>query len=96
MNIHEIAAVFVSYVLQSGLLLTVGLIAPRPFLVESATYDCIFPIKATELSIERAKAVYAVFGARDQVEVDFFEGRHEISGRRSYGFLTKKLRSERC
>ncbi len=74
----------------------VGLIAPRPFLVESATYDCIFPIEATELSIERAKAVYDVFGARDQVEVDFFEGRHEISGRRSYDFLTEKLRLERC
>lgn len=72
----------------------VGLIAPRPFLVESATYDCIFPLEATKMSIERAKTVYEVFGARAQVEADFFEGRHEISGRRAYGFLMEKLQLE--
>jgi dienelactone hydrolase len=69
----------------------VGLIAPRPLLVESGSYDEIFPTAATHASFERAKQVYAVFGAQDQVEADFFEGRHTISGRRAYDFLLEKL-----
>jgi len=69
----------------------VGLIAPRPLLVESGNYDEIFPVKATKTSLEKAKAVYDVYGARGQVEADFFEGRHQISGRRAYDFLMEKL-----
>jgi dienelactone hydrolase len=69
----------------------VGLIAPRPLLVEAGTYDCNFPFDATKMSVERARDVYQVFDARDQVEADFFEGRHEISGRRAYEFLVEKL-----
>jgi dienelactone hydrolase len=69
----------------------VGLIAPRPLLVESATRDPIFPTEATQRSIEAAKKVYDLFGAGDQVEADYFEGRHEISGRKAYDFLADKL-----
>ncbi|HUV89695.1 MAG TPA: acetylxylan esterase, partial [Anaerolineae bacterium] len=69
----------------------VGLLAPRPMLVEAATYDVIFPLAAVKKSVERAREVYDVFGARDQVETDIFEGRHEISGRRAYDFLWDKL-----
>ena len=69
----------------------VGLLAPRPLLVEAATYDVIFPLAAVKKSVERAREVYDVFGARDQVETDIFEGRHEISGRRAYDFLWEKL-----
>jgi hypothetical protein len=69
----------------------VGLIAPRPMLVESATRDPIFPTEATKRSVEAAKKVYALFGAGDQVETDYFEGRHEISGRKAYDFLADKL-----
>ena len=69
----------------------VGLIAPRPFLVESATRDPIFPIEATKRSVDAAREVYALFDAREQVEADYFEGRHEISGRRAYDFLAEKL-----
>jgi len=69
----------------------VGLIAPRPFLVEAGTYDCGFPFEATKKSVEKARAIYEVFEVRDQVEADFFEGRHEISGRRAYDFLMERL-----
>ncbi|MBN1580107.1 MAG: acetylxylan esterase [Anaerolineae bacterium] len=69
----------------------VGLIAPRPLLVESGSYDCIFPIEATKASVARARAVYGVFGAQDQVETDYFQGRHAISGQRAYDFLWEKL-----
>lgn len=72
----------------------VGLIAPRPFLVESGSKDPIFPINSVRDSLERAREVYGVFGASAQVEGDFFEGRHQISGRQAYDFLWERLADE--
>ncbi len=69
----------------------IGMIAPRPVLVESGSHDPIFPRKAVEFSVERAREVYDVFAAEDQVQADFFDGRHEISGRKAYRFLQEKL-----
>ena len=68
-----------------------GLIAPRPMLVESASMDEIFPRPGVEESMERALKVYEVFGVADQLETDYFEGEHEISGKRAYDFLREKL-----
>ena len=67
------------------------LIAPRPMLIEAGTRDPIFPIVAVQRSVERARQVYGVWGAADQFETDYFEGRHQISGRRAYDFLWEKL-----
>ncbi|NLE45983.1 MAG: acetylxylan esterase [Chloroflexi bacterium] len=69
----------------------VGLIAPRPFLVEAGNRDPIFPLDAVKYSVERAREVYGVFGAEGQIETDYFEGRHQISGRRAYDFLMERL-----
>jgi hypothetical protein len=69
----------------------VGLLAPRPLLVESGTRDPIFPNEAVKSSVARAREVYAVFGAQDAVETDYFEGRHRINGARAYDFLKEKL-----
>ena len=69
----------------------VGLIAPRPMLVESASRDNIFPIQAARKSVARARKVYRVFGADGNVETDYFEGRHEISGAKAYDFLRRAL-----
>jgi dienelactone hydrolase len=69
----------------------VGLIAPRPMLVEAGTRDPIFPIDAVRRSVARARQVYGIWGAADQFETDYFEGRHQISGRRAYDFLWEKL-----
>jgi dienelactone hydrolase len=69
----------------------VGLIAPRPILIEAGTRDKIFPIKAVRKSVTQAREVYKVFGAEEQVETDYFEGKHEISGKRAYDFLMEKL-----
>ncbi len=69
----------------------VGLAAPRPLLVEAGTRDPIFPIKGVEEAVARAREVYGVFGAQDQLETDYFEGRHQISGARAYDFLWEKL-----
>jgi len=69
----------------------VGLIAPRPMLVEAGSLDPIFPIKSVKESVQRAEKVYNVFGAKTQVETDYFEGKHQISGKRAYDFLMEKL-----
>ncbi|NQT18605.1 MAG: dienelactone hydrolase family protein [Planctomycetes bacterium] len=69
----------------------VGLIAPRPMLVEAATYDPIFPIAAVRRGVARARKVYELFGAEKKLETDYFEGRHQISGARAYDFLWEKL-----
>jgi hypothetical protein len=70
----------------------VGLIAPRPLLVESGSYDPIFPRKAVMHSVEIARnRVYHVFGCPQNVETDYFEGRHRINGKRSQDFLAEHL-----
>ena len=68
-----------------------GLIAPRPLLVEAGSYDPIFPIKAVKKSVRRARSIYRLFGARDGIATDYFEGRHQISGKRAYEFLRRNL-----
>lgn len=68
----------------------VGLLAPRPLLVEAGSHDPIFPIDAVQRSVARAQEVYAVFGA-GPVQTDYFEGRHRISGRLAYDFLAGQL-----
>jgi dienelactone hydrolase len=69
----------------------VGLIAPRPLLVEAGDHDPIFPIRAVRRSVRRAREVYEVFGTRDRVATDYFQGRHQISGRKAYDFLRAHL-----
>ena len=69
----------------------VGLIAPRPLLIEAGSHDPIFPFEAVKKSVVKTQALYNLFDAQDQLETDYFEGRHQISGRRSYDFLMQKL-----
>ena len=68
----------------------VGLIAPRPLLIEAGTYDPIFPIAAVKRSVTKARAVYRIFGTA-AVDTDYFQGRHQISGRKAYRFLQEHL-----
>lgn len=65
----------------------IGMIAPRPVLIEAGSRDPIFPIKAVRSSVAKARKVYAVFGAKDRIATDYFEGRHQISGQKAYDFL---------
>ena len=54
----------------------------------------IFPLRAVRSSVAKARSVYEVFEARDRVVTDYFEGRHQISGRKAYGFLKQELTRE--
>lgn len=69
----------------------VGLIAPRPMLVEAGDRDPIFPIRAVRKSVIRARSVYGIFGEGDRVTTDFFEGAHQISGRKVDDFFRREL-----
>jgi dienelactone hydrolase len=69
----------------------VGLIAPRPILVEAGSRDPIFPMRAVRAGVAGARSVYDVFSARGNVETDFFEGRHRIGGWKATGFFTRRL-----
>ena len=89
---HHCACNFVPGLAQFGEMHDlVGLIAPRPMLVEAASRDSIFPLREVKKGVARARQVYNVFGARDRVATDYFEGRHEISGRKAYAFLQDQL-----
>jgi dienelactone hydrolase len=68
-----------------------ALIAPRPVLIEAADHDPIFPLPAVKQAVARLRAEYGVFDAADRVQTDYFEGRHQISGRRAYDFLCHTL-----
>lgn len=69
----------------------IGLIAPRPLLVESGTQDPIFPIEATRKAFAKLEKIYEVLGAREKLDKDFFEGQHQISGRKAYEWFLKWL-----
>ncbi len=75
----------------------VGLILPRPMLVEAGTRDPIFPIATVRASVARAREICAVLGGDRQqdVELDEIEGRHKISGRRAYDFLWQQAKAAR-
>ncbi len=69
-----------------------GLLAPRPILIEAGTYDKIFPIEAVREALGKLKEIYKLWNAEDKVELDEFEGRHQISGNRAYKFLREYLK----
>ena len=68
-----------------------GLIAPKPLLIESGTDDPIFPIEVTRESYEQIGKVYRLLESEDKLDHDFFKGVHEISGAKSYDFFKKWL-----
>ena len=68
-----------------------GLIAPRPCLIEAGQRDNTFPIAGVRTSVEKARAAWHTFNADDSIVFDDFDGRHQISGRLAYDFLTNHL-----
>jgi hypothetical protein len=68
-----------------------GLIAPRPLLVETGTKDDIFPIDGVKSSYERLKSLYGRLNTQNDIDIDIFDGTHQISGAKAYDFLLKHL-----
>lgn len=68
-----------------------GLIAPRPLFVEAGDHDPIFPLPAVHEGLDRARAIYDAFDARDRLEWEIFSGRHRIHGEAAYAFMRTHL-----
>jgi len=56
-----------------------GLICPRPLLIQIGKYDSTFPSFYALKEFRRLKKIYESAGAKDRLELDFFEGTHEIN-----------------
>lgn len=90
LSINHCTCNFVPGLLKLGELSDLaGLIAPRPLLVENGTKDDIFPINAVKKTVKRASRAWKVFGKK--IETDYFEGAHQIHGKRAYDFLQEHL-----
>jgi dienelactone hydrolase len=68
-----------------------GLLAPRPLLVEHGMRDPIFPIARVKSAVSRSRRAWNAFGAGENLQTDYFEGRHRINGEAAYAFLAKHL-----
>jgi dienelactone hydrolase len=91
--IHHCCCNFVPDLLRLGELSDLaGLIAPRPLLVEAGKKDDIFPIGPTKRTVKRARRAWDAFGAGDNLQTDYFEGTHQISGAKAYDFLAQHLK----
>ncbi|MNI39502.1 Alpha/beta hydrolase family protein [compost metagenome] len=66
-----------------------GLIAPRPLLVEAGTRDPIFPVQASLEAFEKIQSVYQLLKVEQNLELDLFEGPHEISGNVAYDWFRR-------
>lgn len=64
-------------------------LAPRKLLVESGTKDKLFPIEASKKAHAEIRNVYSLMGADDKLQIDVFDGKHSISGRKSFDFLAE-------
>ncbi len=65
------------------------LIAPRRLLVECGKKDKLFPIKAAEQAILHISEVYEKLGVKENFEFDIFDGKHSVSGRKSFDFFNE-------
>lgn len=64
-------------------------LAPRELLIESGIKDKLFPIEASKTAHEKIKRIYSLVGAEDKLHIDVFDGKHSVSGRKSFDFLSK-------
>ncbi|MBM7565204.1 dienelactone hydrolase family protein [Paenibacillus sacheonensis] len=64
-----------------------GLIAPRPLLIEAGTKDHIFPIQAADAAVDKLSGIYDLLDAETNLVYDRFEGKHEISGKVAFDWF---------
>jgi len=94
MGVHHCIDNFIPGILNNGEMADLfGLIAPRPLLIEAGTKDDIFPIDGVKSSYARLKALYGRLGAGDKIDIDIFDGDHQISGAVAYDFLAERLKA---
>jgi hypothetical protein len=62
-------------------------LAPRSLLIESGNRDPLFPKAGTDKAVEQLTRIYALYGAPDRFYADRFDGKHQISGAKSFDFF---------
>ena len=68
-----------------------GLIAPRPQMVQMGKHDTCFPYHDASLAAEHLALIYEAAGARDALEVHAFDGGHEIDVDAVLDFFARRL-----
>jgi hypothetical protein len=68
-----------------------GLIAPRPLLIEIGVHDDCFRLDSAMSCFREVEAIYEAAGARDQLQLDLFEGGHRWGGNKSVDFFRQSL-----
>lgn len=66
-----------------------GLIAPKPLLIEAGERDPIFPVQAAREAFDKIQSIYQLLGVKENLQIDLFDGPHEISGRVAYDWFHK-------
>lgn len=66
-------------------------IAPRPLLISQGLRDPIFPIAATREGVAQLRRAYALFGAKDRLEEEYYDAEHVFSNARVWDFLRQWL-----
>jgi dienelactone hydrolase len=70
-----------------------SLIAPRPCLWEVGTKDKLLPSRWVDLALERIGRAYKALGAKEQLQVERFDGGHRWNGQKAYVLLDKVLKN---
>ena len=68
-----------------------GLIAPRPLLVEIGKNDQCFKQESAMSCFQEVEKIYSAAGCRDQLELDYFDGGHLWSGKKTFSFFVKAM-----
>ncbi|TVY11409.1 alpha/beta hydrolase family protein [Paenibacillus cremeus] len=58
----------------------IGLISPRPLLIETGEGDPGFPLHGALKALEQMKVIYRIAEAEQHLEQDIHPGKHEVSG----------------
>ncbi|NLA72866.1 MAG: hypothetical protein GX848_03460 [Clostridiales bacterium] len=64
-------------------------IAPRKLSIESGRRDPLFPIDGAAEAHANIQRIYECLGAKDNLIIDVFNGRHQISGKKSFRFFSE-------
>ena len=64
-------------------------LAPKALFIESGEKDKLFPIEASKKAHESIKRVYSLMNAEDKLQIDIFPGKHAVSGRKSFDWLSE-------
>jgi len=67
----------------------IGLIAPRPLLIEAGRNDRIFPVKGVEKAYAKLVRIYEAVNAKANLDLDLFEGGHEIGGAKQFDWFSR-------